>query len=223
MRSRRPVAHRAACRPLCLRVGTVRGMTRLKRRRRLAAAALGFVVVSSAGCAAAPREPDCYAIEGDLSSSAMQCRAAHSAYEKYKASSVKDKLNGGYREAWIPVGILAGVAAAIAAFAASSRSGKDQAEPGAPTPGSPPSPPPAPPQLPSLVGTRVRYRGVVCTIVDDSQPSVPNARINGGRCAVNAADGNGAQGVLFLGFDPAGNVLEAATDVSDWAPAVVVS
>ena len=188
------------------------------------AAALGFVALFSAGCASAPEEPSCYAIQDDASWSAMQCREAHADYQKYKNSSVKEKLNGGYREAWIPVGILVGVAAVFSAMVAGSQTkNKVMSQPGSQNPGAPPQGPPRPPPLPSMVGTRIRYQGVVCTVIDDSQPSLAVARTGGGRGAVTAADGNGAQGVLFLGFDQAGNVFQAATDASDWAPAVVVS
>lgn len=193
--------------------------TQVSRPRHFAAMLVsGIAAALAAGCAQAPREPTCIADQGDTSPDALTCRSAYASYKAYMNRSAVEKLAAGDEDTWMTAaevvgGSIAGVGLLTVLVTAIRREEAPSAK----------RPPPQPvPELPSLVGTRIRYAGTVCVIVDDSQPSVAVARACGGRAAVTAADGNGAQGVLFIGFDAAGNVREAATESSEWAPAVVV-
>lgn len=86
-------------------------------------------------------------------------------------------------------------------------------------------PPPPPEQHPyaglvSLVGSRISCHGTVFTVLDDSAPAMDNVRRAGGRAVVTASDAAGQVGLLFVGFDVAGALIEAKTQHhQDWAPA----
>lgn len=71
----------------------------------------------------------------------------------------------------------------------------------------------------SLVGARIGFGSAVFTVLDDSAPSAAAALRGGGRCSVVAVDATGRVGVLFVGMDRHGRVIEAATETRDWAPA----
>lgn len=81
----------------------------------------------------------------------------------------------------------------------------------------PPARPTADPHPRGLVGSQIMYRGVTYTVLDDS-----GLAGDGRRSSVVAADGWGRTGLLFLGFDRNGAVVEARVDGCDWAPAQVV-
>ncbi|MFZ2238652.1 MAG: hypothetical protein WAV90_03815 [Gordonia amarae] len=73
-----------------------------------------------------------------------------------------------------------------------------------------------------LVGTRIRVQGADFVVMDDTAPSLGAALRNGGRSVVSAADSAGRVGLLFVGFDAGGSVVEAATSDSDWQSAQLV-
>lgn len=79
---------------------------------------------------------------------------------------------------------------------------------------------PAPAAPAGLAGSRISVGGgTVFTVLDDS--AAVNAA--GRRASVIARDASGAVGLLFIGCDAAGAVVEAKVDAGgDWAPAVVV-
>ncbi|BBY53950.1 hypothetical protein H7J07_04775 [Mycobacterium koreense] len=79
-----------------------------------------------------------------------------------------------------------------------------------------------PPVSGFLVGSRIRVHGHDFTILDDTAPSMAAAVRNGGRGVVTAADASGNVGLLFLGFDAAGTVVEASTNESGWQRADLV-
>lgn len=193
--------------------------TKVSRPSQVAAVLVaGIAAALAAGCAQTSREPTCIALQADTSPDALACRSAYASYYASKNRNVVEKLAAGDEETWMTTAeVVGGSIAAVGLLTVLVTAMRREETPSAKMP-----PPQPVPELPSLAGTRIRYAGTVCVIVDDSQPSVAVARTSGGRAAVTAADGNGSQGVLFLGFDAAGNVREAATESSEWAPAVVV-
>lgn len=195
----------------------------LHRRAASAAAALGFVALLSTGCTTAPPVPSCVAFSDETSPASAICRLEHDRYQDYLDSRMA-RLRAGDRDTWISTLRMAippavAISAGVIALALRSRV-RPTAPPETPTPQ---PPPPPPPPLPSFVGTRIRYRGALCTVVEAGLPSLADARLRGGRTSVIALDAKGNRGVLFLRFDSAGTLFEAATDRNDWAPAVVVA
>ncbi len=76
--------------------------------------------------------------------------------------------------------------------------------------------------LVSLVGCRIRYLNDTYTVLDDNSPGVEAARRRGGRSFVQAVDSGGTVGLLFVGFDRTGSLVEAAHQASDWAAATLL-
>nr|WP_172692666.1 hypothetical protein [Mycolicibacterium sp. CBMA 213] len=178
------------------------------------------------GCRAAPERPTCNPTprtNNSLNTAVAQgCRAELEAYNEYDSLSFGDKLFEGYSSAWYRLG--GGALIGVLAIAGIRAIAKPRPTPAPPPPQQTPEPQPqapSPPVAHSLIGAIVRFNGVDYTIIDDSFPSVVTAR-TGGRATVTAADPRGDIGLLFLGFDDAGAVTEAATQSISWGPATLM-
>ncbi|MCB9441185.1 MAG: hypothetical protein H6523_13165 [Mycolicibacterium sp.] len=86
-----------------------------------------------------------------------------------------------------------------------------------PQPQPQPEPQPTAVDRPQLVGSEIQYEARRFTVLDDS-----NIDGSGRRASLVATDEDGAVGLLFIGFGPDGNVSEARTQHSGWAPAWVI-
>ena len=192
----------------------------------LRAVAGAWAALTLSGCTASPAEPACYATVGATDAASQMCRVEHAQYAAYEAAPLSDRLVSGDRNSWADTA-KAIFGATLLGFGlyhlTTGRHGgtprDDEDVRHTPAAFVPAENGPAPRPLESLVGMQVTYRGECFTVLDDSAPAMDPARRFGGRAAVTALDSHDAVGLLFLGFDAKGALIEAATGSEPWAAA----